>query len=81
MGIAALLRGKHQPIERFICAWAGCDDPAFLYLCPSSKKPRLATGLMFYREMDGGKNATDVVMQNAFVLKLPYALHLAYQQI
>ena len=30
MGIAALLRGKRQPIDRFICAWAGCDDPAFL---------------------------------------------------
>ena len=37
---AALLRGKRQPIDRFICAWAGCDDPAFLCLCSGNKKPR-----------------------------------------
>ena len=44
MGIAALLRGKRQPIDRFICAWAGCDDPAFLCLCSGNKKPPAKAG-------------------------------------
>ena len=44
MGIAALLREKRQPIDRFICAWAGCDDPAFLCLRSDNQKPRLTTG-------------------------------------
>ena len=29
MGIAPLLRGKRQPIDRFVCAWAGCDARLF----------------------------------------------------
>ena len=32
MGLASLLRVEPQPIDRLICAWAGCDDPAFLCL-------------------------------------------------
>ena len=46
---AGLLRRKRQPIDRFICAWAGCDDPAFLCHCPSNKKPRLTTGQRLLR--------------------------------
>ena len=42
---AGLLRRKRQPIDRFICAWAGCDDTAFLCLCSGNKKPRFTTGL------------------------------------
>ena len=37
---AGLLRRRRQPIDRFICAWAGCDDPAFLCLYSGNKKPR-----------------------------------------
>ncbi len=39
MGIAALLRGKHQLIDRFVCAWAGCDGPAFYASAQTIKTP------------------------------------------
>ena len=38
---AAHLRVACQPINRFTCAWARCDDPALLCLCPS-KNPAIA---------------------------------------
>ena len=31
MSSASRLRVGSQPINRFICAWTGCDEPAFLY--------------------------------------------------
>ena len=40
---AALLRCASQPINRFTCAWAGRDAPAFFCLC-SSKNPAIADG-------------------------------------
>ena len=42
---AALLHAASQPINRFTCAWAECDDPALLCLCPS-KNPAIADGVI-----------------------------------